>query len=253
MHASPIAAARTSTHHAAMHQPKHILIVDDEQDLLELRQFNLTKAGYETSTAASGKLALESIARRTPDLILLDIMLPELSGTEVAGRVRANPATAHIPIIMLTAKGEDVDQIVGLTVGADDYVTKPFSNKVLLARIEAVLRRSAKPSAEVRQLALGPVRVNSDTHEVWVDEQPAKLTLTEFRLLTSLIQAGGKVLSRAALMNKAIGPGITVTERTIDVHMTAIRKRLGPHAGMIKTVRGVGYRMTPDSAGSDES
>lgn len=253
MHAAPIASSRQASISPPMSPHKHILIVDDERDLLELLHFNLTKAGYEVSTAASGRLALESIAQRAPDLILLDIMLPELSGTEVAGRVRAHPATAHIPIIMLTAKGEDIDQIVGLTVGADDYVTKPFSNKVLLARIEAVLRRSSKPSAENRQLTLGPVRVSSDTHEVWVDDHPAKLTLTEFRLLTALMQAGGKVLTRAALMNKAIGPGITVTERTIDVHMTAIRKRLGAHAGMIRTVRGVGYRMTPDSSGPDET
>lgn len=251
MNASPLAASRQAA--SPMTQHKHILIVDDERDLLELLQFNLSKAGYEISTATNGRLALEAISQRAPDLILLDVMLPELSGTEVAGRVRANPVTANIPIIMLTAKGEDVDQIVGLTVGADDYVTKPFSNKVLLARIEAVLRRSSKPSAENRQMSLGPVRVNSDTHEVWVDDQAAKLTLTEFRLLSALIHAGGKVLTRAALMTKAIGPGITVTERTIDVHMTAIRKRLGPHAGMIKTVRGVGYRMTPDAAGPDET
>jgi len=251
MHAPPLAASRQAA--LAMTQHKHILIVDDERDLLELLQFNLAKAGYETSTASNGRQALESLSLRTPDLILLDVMLPELSGTEVAGRVRANPATAHIPIIMLTAKGEDVDQIVGLAVGADDYVTKPFSNKVLLARIEAVLRRSSKPGAENRHLTLGPVRVSSDTHEVWVDDQPVKLTLTEFRLLSAMMQAGGKVLTRAALMNKAIGPGITVTERTIDVHMTAIRKRLGPHSGMIKTVRGVGYRMTAESSSPDES
>lgn len=253
MHAAPIAASRPSAPTTAMSQHKHILIVDDERDLLELLQFNLGKAGYETSTASNGRQALEAIAHRAPDLILLDVMLPELSGTEVAGRVRSNPATAHIPIVMLTAKGEDVDQIVGLTVGADDYVTKPFSNKVLLARIEAVLRRAGKSGADTRLLTLGPVRVNIDTHEVWVDQLPVKLTLTEFRLLTALMHAGGKVLNRSALMTKAIGPGITVTERTIDVHMTAIRKRLGPHAGMIKTVRGVGYRMTADGSGPDEA
>lgn len=249
MHAAPMAASRLS----AMTQNKHILIVDDERDLVELLQFNLSKAGYETSSASTGRQALEAIAQRAPDLILLDVMLPELSGTEVAGRVRSNPATAHIPIIMLTAKGEDVDQIVGLAVGADDYVTKPFSNKVLLARLEAVLRRSAKPAADARVVVLGPIRINADTHEVSVDDEAVKLTLTEFRLLLALVQGGGKVLTRAALMTKAIGPGITVTERTIDVHMTAIRKRLGAHSGMIKTVRGVGYRITVDAAGPDES
>ena len=153
---------------------------------------------------------------------------------------------------MLTAKAEEVDQLVGLTVGADDYITKPFSVKVLVARIEAVLRRSNKSWSDQKALTLGPIEVNLETHEVMVDAQPVKLTLTEFRILASLVQAAGRVLSRSVLMSKAMGPGVTVTDRTIDVHVTAIRKKLEGHAGIIKTVRGVGYRATlePESAES---
>lgn len=223
----------------------HILIVDDERDLVELLVYNLSRAGFETESASTGRQALQLVARRIPDLILLDVMLPELSGTEVASRIRTNPATAHVPIIMLTAKGEDVDQIVGLSVGADDYVPKPFSVKVLLARVEALLRRAGHGTRdESKTLELGPIAVDIDTHEARIDGQTVKLTLTEFRLLASLLQAAGKVLSRATLMSRAMGPGVMVTERTIDVHMTAIRKRLGRHAAMLKTVRGVGYKLS---------
>jgi two-component system phosphate regulon response regulator PhoB len=231
--------------------PKHVLIVDDEKDLVELLVYNLKRSGYETSTASNGRQALDLVASKTPDLILLDVMLPELSGTEVASRVRSNPQTASLPIIMLTAKGEEVDQIVGLTVGADDYIPKPFSMKVVLARIEAVLRRATRATGEHRHTQLGPIDINAETHEVFVDGQAIKLTLTEFRLLESLIQASGRVLSRSALMSRAMGPGVTVTERTIDVHITAIRKKLGEHAGIIKTVRGVGYRATPELETAD--
>lgn len=233
---------------------KHILVVDDERDLVELLVYNLGKAGFETSTASTGRQALETIAARRPDLVLLDVMLPELSGTEVASRVRTNPVTASLPIIMLTARGQEVDQIVGLTVGADDYVPKPFSMKVLIARVEALLRRASRPHdpADLRLLRLGPIEVNLETHEAALDGKPMKMTLTEFRILTALLQAADKVLTRHVLMSRAMGPGVTVTERTIDVHVTSIRKRLGPHAPLIKTVRGVGYRLTADP-GDDQA
>jgi len=233
---------------------KTILVVDDERDITELLSYNLKRAGFDVAVASSGRQALTAVEAQIPDLIVLDVMLPELSGVEVAGRLRANPRVAHVPILMLTAKTEEVDQVVGLTVGADDYVTKPFSMKVLLARVEALLRRSQRSPAmtsEERMITLGPVSCNPETHETSVDGTPIKLTLTEFRLLTSLIQASGRVLSRATLMSKAMGPGVTVTERTIDVHITAIRKKLGASANLIKTVRGVGYRMTQDAG--DES
>lgn len=222
----------------------HILIVEDERDLTDLLVYNLKRSGYSTATAAAGRAALDAVAKHAPDLILLDVMIPELPGTEVAARLRAEPASASIPIIMLTAKGEEADQVVGLKLGADDYVTKPFSMKVLLARIEALLRRSGRFSGERGIMKLGPIEINTDTHQAALNDQPIKLTLTEFRILASLVQAGGRVLSRNALMTRAMGPGVTVTERTIDVHVTSIRKKLVDSAHIVKTVRGVGYRVS---------
>ncbi|MBL8885188.1 MAG: response regulator [Phycisphaerales bacterium] len=232
----------------------HILIVEDERDLTDLLVYNLKRAGYSTATAAAGRAALDAVAKHAPDLILLDVMIPELPGTEVAARLRAEPASASIPIIMLTAKGEETDQVVGLKLGADDYVTKPFSMKVLLARIEALLRRSGRFSGERGIMKLGPIEINTDTHQAALHDQPIKLTLTEFRILASLVQAGGRVLSRNALMTRAMGPGVTVTERTIDVHVTSIRKKLADSAHIVKTVRGVGYRVSlsvEDESSSD--
>ncbi|QOJ00560.1 MAG: response regulator transcription factor [Phycisphaeraceae bacterium] len=231
-----------------MSDARHILIVDDERDLVELLTLNLQKSGYRTTVARTGRSALEAAATARPDLILLDVMLPELSGTEVASRLRTSPTTSGIPILMLTAKTEEVDQLVGLAVGADDYVTKPFSMKVLMARVEALLRRAGKAPDSGQTLRLGPVEIDMSTHEVRVDDQPVKFTLTEFRLLASLLQAAGRVMNRNTLMSRAMGPGVTVTERTIDVHMTSIRKKLGPHSGMIRTVRGVGYRVIAEPA-----
>ncbi|GMV27695.1 MAG: DNA-binding response regulator [Phycisphaerae bacterium] len=234
-----------------MNEHKTILIVDDERDLVDLLAINLQKAGYQTLAAFNGRQALAAIAGTPPDLILLDLMIPEVSGIEVARRVRTDPATAGIPIVMLTARGTESDQLAGLTMGADDYISKPFSMRVVLARIEAVLRRTAKPEVPSRIFSMGTIVLNTDTHQATVDGQPVKLTLTEFRLLCALIQASGRILSRAVLMQRAMGPGVTVTERTIDVHVTAIRKKLGPHAARIKTVRGVGYRMVDSDNAED--
>jgi DNA-binding response OmpR family regulator len=208
--------------------------------------YNLRKSGYDVALASNGRAALEAIAQKTPDLVILDVMLPELSGTEVASRIRSNPSTASLPIIMVTAKGEEVDQLVGLTVGADDYIAKPFSIKILQARIEAVLRRSKGAGQSGRVLSMGPISINTESHEATVEGESLKLTLTEFRLLSSLVAAQGKVLSRNVLMSRAMGPGVTVTERTIDVHITSIRKKLGKYAGLVTTVRGVGYRLVAD-------
>jgi len=233
-----------------MARARHVLVVEDERDLADLLAYNLRKAGYEVTLAHNGTRAVEASAKAGPDLILLDLMLPELPGTEVAKRVRTNPSTAHVPIIMLTARADEVDQIVGLTIGADDYVTKPFSMKILLARIDAVLRRAQEGPSRDAGLRLGAVEIDPSAHRVLVEGRPIHLTLTEFRLLAALFQAGGRVLSRVTLMTRAMGPGIAVTERTIDVHMTAIRKKLGAHGAMIRTVRGVGYRATmePETA-----
>lgn len=230
-----------------MAEKRRILVVEDERDLADIIVYNLERAGFVTSVARDGRTALKLIAEGVPDLILLDLMLPELSGTEVAARVRSSPQTAHVPIIMVTAKADEVDQVVGLALGADDYVTKPFSMKVLTARIEAVLRRASELQPAEGRLRLGAIEVDTETHQARVDGRAIRLTLTEFRLLASLIAANGRVLSRKALMSKAMGPGVTVTERTIDVHITAIRKKLGDAGACLRTVRGVGYRATLDA------
>ncbi len=230
----------------------HILVVEDEPALAELLRYNLEGAGYRVSHAGDGQAALTSVKADVPDLILLDLMLPVLSGAEVAGRVRAHPDTAEIPIIMVTAKSDEVDELVGLTVGADDYVTKPFSMQVLLARIQAVLRRGRSaeaPKGSIRRA--GPIELDLDGHRVRVGGEAVRLTLTEFRMLCAMVEAQGRVLSRPALMQRAMGQGVLVTHRTIDVHVTALRRKLGECGGMIQTVRGVGYRLMPDPASGE--
>ncbi len=223
--------------------PTTILVVDDEPDLVELMVYNLEQSGHTVLSAANGTQALELAKARLPDLIVLDVMMPELNGIEVAKRLRAQTETASMPIIMLTAKSEEAHELEGLDAGADDYITKPFSMQVLLARINALTRRVSKTSnAQASTLTLGPVSVDLDEHQAAVDGKPISLTITEFRLLCALINNQGKVLSRPALISNAIGPGVAVTERTIDVHITAIRKKIAPYSSMIATVRGVGYR-----------
>jgi DNA-binding response OmpR family regulator len=197
-------------------------------------------------TAYNGNDGLEQARRQEPDLIILDLMLPGISGTEVARRLKADDKTAPIPVVMLTAKGEETDVVVGLTLGADDYVTKPFSMKVLLARVNAVLRRmdaTASEPGEGGVLRAGPLSIDTLKHEVTVDGQGVRLTLTEFKLLCGLLQARGRVLTRDQLMDKAMGPDVFVTDRAIDVHVTAIRKKLGSAHWLVHTVRGVGYRL----------
>jgi two-component system phosphate regulon response regulator PhoB len=229
---------------------KYILVAEDERDLAELLRYNLNIGGYDAEVARDGKQALEMVAARRPDLIVLDIMMPVHDGIAVARQLRSDDSTKSIPIVMLTAKASDADQVSGLRAGADDYVTKPFSIPVLLARIEAVLRRTTEREGSSSILTLGGVDVDTERHEVRMGDETIRLTLTEFRLLATLMAAPGRVLTRQSLISRAIGPGITVTERTIDVHVAAIRKKLGDAGTMIKTVRGVGYRMT--ETGTDE-
>jgi DNA-binding response OmpR family regulator len=230
---------------------KKVLIVDDEKDIVDLLAYNLARNGYETITAGDGNDALENAARNSPDLIILDLMLPGIDGTEVARRLKADARTANIPIIMLTAKGEETDVVVGLTLGADDYVTKPFSMKVLLARVGSVLRRAeagAGGPGEGGLLRAGPLSIDTMKHEVLVNGEVIKLTLTEFKLLSALLTGRGRVLTRDQLMDKAMGTDVFVTDRAIDVHITAIRKKLGDASWLVNTVRGVGYRLreSPD-------
>ena len=240
--------ARTDAGGAASRRTKRrVLVVDDEKDIVELISYNLTRAGFEVLTASDGKDALELAQREVPDLVVLDLMLPGLDGTEVARRLKADSRTAAVPIVMLTAKGEETDVVVGLTIGADDYVTKPFSMKILLARVNTVLRRGEPAEAgaggDGGLLRAGPLLIDMSKHEVTVDGEPVKLTLTEFKLLSALVSARGRVLTRDQLMDKAMGTDVFVTDRAIDVHVTAIRKKLGAANWLVHTVRGVGYRL----------
>jgi DNA-binding response OmpR family regulator len=248
----PAAAAATSGPAAAARGRKTVLVVDDERDIAEMICYNLERNGFSAVAAHDGNQALELATKDRPDLIILDIMMPGMDGTEVTRRLKADPRTASIPLVMLTAKGEETDIVVGLTLGADDYVTKPFSVKVLLARLNTVLRRAeaaaGNPAAdESNTLRAGPLTIDTSKHEVAVNGEPVKLTLTEFKLLLALVQARGRVLTRDQLMDKAMGTDVFVT----DVHVTAIRKKLGAANWLIHTVRGVGYRLQ-ESAGEGE-
>jgi two-component system phosphate regulon response regulator PhoB len=238
-------AARTvPTNPGTAKSRKKVLVVDDEKDLVDLVAYNLQRNGLAVMTARDGQQALEIARKETPDLILLDLMLPGLDGTEVARQLKNDPRTSQIPIIMLTAKSEETDVVVGLTLGADDYVTKPFSMKILLARLNSVLRRSdPAASPEPQLLRAGPLVIDTSKHEITLNGENIKLTLTEFKLLAALVNARGRVLTRYQLMDKAMGTDVFVTDRAIDVHVTAIRRKLGKESWLVHTVRGVGYRL----------
>ncbi len=218
-----------------------ILVVEDEVDLADVIAYHLEREGYHVRRAEDGERALAEAHRQPPDLVLLDRMLPGLSGDEVATRLKRDARTSGIPIIMLTAKAEDEDELVGFALGADDYVRKPFSVKLVLARVAAVLRRHKAAAAKREVLAAGPVVLDHGRHEVLSGGQPLDLTATEFRILSALMMARGRVLTREQLIDNAIGQGAAVTNRAMDVHIAALRKKLGEAANCIHTVRGVGY------------
>ena len=223
---------------------KRVIVVEDERDMADLIAARLKRESYQVECAYDGIEALKKIRADAPDAVLLDLMLPELSGTEVLRELRNDPRTAGVPVVILTAKSEESDVIVGLQLGADDYVTKPFSMSVLLARLEAVLRRAAAGGVAGKVLEVGIVRIDSQQHEVTVDGAAVALTKAEFRLLQALAIARGRVLTRDQLIDQVIGLNTIVTDRTIDVHLTALRRKLGQARNYIKTVRGIGYRMT---------
>ncbi len=222
-----------------------ILVADDEPDLLELIEYNLTNSGHTVVPATDGAEAFHLAKSASPDLIILDVMMPRLTGIEVAKRLRSQTETASIPIIMLTAKADEAHELEGLGAGADDYITKPFSMQILLARIDALALRTQRArgtQGNASTITLGPITIDLTKHQALVDNNPITLTITEFRLLSTLIGEPGQVLTRQALISSAIGPGVAVSARTIDVHITAIRRKLKDHASMITTVRSVGYR-----------
>jgi DNA-binding response OmpR family regulator len=223
---------------------QEILVVDDEPDIRDLVVLHLTNDGFRCRTAMTGPDALRAVTASAPDLIVLDLMLPELDGLEVCRRLRRDPGSAAIPIIMLTAKAMEIDRVVGLEVGADDYVVKPFSPKELVARVRAVLRR-AKPADTSRRLIAGTVALDAARREVTVGGQPIALTPKEFDLLQALIEASGRVLSREVLLNRVWGYARAdeIESRTVDVHVRRLRAKLGPEGRRIVTAKTAGYRI----------
>jgi len=226
-----------------MTHPK-ILIVEDEVDILDVLKYSLEREGYRVRTARDGERAVRAAREDAPNLILLDLMLPGLDGIDVCRKLRADTITREIPIVMVTAKGEESDIVLGLGVGADDYITKPFSPKELVARVKAVLRRGPlreEGGVEDRVVVAGMV-IDKARHEVLVDGEQAALTPTELRLLHLLASHPGRVFTREQLLSRVIGGGAHVINRNVDVHVRGVRAKLGPYRDMIETVRGVGYR-----------
>jgi len=224
--------------------PSRVLIVEDEPDIRALVVHHLKREGYQVSAACSGEEALRQVQAALPDLVLLDLMMPAMDGLEVCRRLRQDPATAMLPIVMLTAKGDEIDRVLGLEIGADDYVVKPFSPKELLARVRAVLRRSrAAPGAA--PLSLGALVVDLGTHTASVGGEALALTPKEFDLLRALVEARGRVLSREFLLDRVWGyaRASEIESRTVDVHVRRLRVKLGPEGRRILTVKSVGYRL----------
>ena len=221
-----------------------ILVVDDEPDILDLVQYNLSKAQYDVVGVVSGEEALAQVRITPPDLIVLDLMLPGVDGLEVCKALKRDARTAAIPIVILTARGEEVDIVAGLELGADDYLTKPFSPRVLLARIRAVLRRHhAEPVAADAVITHHGLVLHPGRHEVLVQGQFVPLTLTEFRVLHLLARRPGWVFTRNQIIAAAQGEDVSVTERSVDVHIVSLRRKLGTSGEAIETIRGVGYRL----------
>ncbi len=224
-----------------------VLVVEDEDDIRELVRYNLVKEGYHVVSVASGEEGLAAVARKPPDLVLLDLMLPGVDGLAVCRRLKESPRTRELPVIMLTAKGEEADVVRGLNAGADDYITKPFSPRVLLARVRAVFRRHQADACldgneggetiEIHELAIHPGR-----HEVRLNNQPLNLTSTEFRVLRFLARRPGWVFTRQQILDGVHGENYAITDRAVDVQIVGLRKKLGPAGKYLETVRGVGYR-----------
>ncbi len=220
-----------------------ILVVEDEHDLAELVAFNLEKEGYMPIIANDGVSGLDQARAELPDLILLDLMLPGMSGIEVCKSLKMSEKTASIPIIMLTAKGEEIDRVVGFEVGADDYMVKPFSTRELMLRIKAVLRRKGAMETVGKTITVGTLAIDSDRHMVWVGGEEVILTTTEFKLLLSLAERLGRVQSRERLLKDVWGMSHIGDTRTVDTHITRLRTKLGACGDVIKTIRGFGYKM----------
>jgi two-component system, OmpR family, alkaline phosphatase synthesis response regulator PhoP len=225
-----------------------VLVVDDERDILELVKYNLDKEGYQVTVVATGEDALLATRTKMPDIVVLDLMLPGVDGLEVCRRLKADPKTRAIPIVMLTAKGDEADVVTGLELGAADYVTKPFSPRVLTARIRAVLRRGDAAEDTGTTIRVKGLTIHPGRHQVTVNDKPVELTATEFRIMVFLAKRPGWVFTRQQIVDAAQGDDVFVTDRfvtdrSVDVHIVSLRRKLGECGAYIETVRGVGYRL----------
>jgi DNA-binding response OmpR family regulator len=225
-------------------QKETILVVEDDVDILNLLRFNLEAAGYDVLLSTDGYEGMNLARKRRPDMIILDIMLPGIDGFEVCKDLKRSKETEGIPVIMLTARGEEVDRIVGLELGADDYVVKPFSPRELMLRVKAILKRSVPGETDAQRPLWKKegLSVDMEAHRVMVDEVDIELTATEFKLLVELVHRQGRVLTRDQLLNRVWGYEFEGYARTVDTHIRRLRQKLGPYAGFVETVRGVGYR-----------
>jgi two-component system, OmpR family, phosphate regulon response regulator PhoB len=221
-----------------------LLIVEDEPDLIRSLEFAFRGAGFEVQSTTRGRDALALIEARAPDLVLLDIMLPDIEGTEVCRQLKGDAKTSAIPVIMVTARADEIDRVVGFELGADDYVVKPFSVRELILRAKAVLRRKG-PADAPATLAVGPLTIDTDAHRVWVEGKEVTLTAREFRLLFTIASRQGRVQTRDTLLSEVWGLSLHVETRTVDTHVKRLREKLGSAGALIQTVRGVGYRFTP--------
>ena len=227
-----------------------IVIIEDEPDIIEVMSYNLKREGFLVSSSRRGDEGLSLVRKQSPALVLLDLMLPGTDGLSVCQQLKADPMTREIPIIMVSAKGEESDVVIGLGLGADDYIAKPFSPRELLARVKAVLRRSLLQQDQQKEqqksrLQIDELTIDALRHEVVISGEPIKLTATEFKLLYQLAAQPGRAFSREQLLNRVIGDGVVVVDRNIDVHVRSVRKKLGDYSRMIETIRGVGYRFHP--------
>ena len=222
---------------------KKILVIEDERDLADLLAFNLEKEGYQALTAYSGIEGLQLALRELPDLVVLDQMLPGMMGTEVCSQLRRDARCGAVPVLMLTARGEEIDRVVGFEVGVDDYMVKPFSMRELLLRVRAILRRSSGEPIDTPQLEIGPLRIDTESCRVTVAGAEVELTTTEFKLLQYLAQRPGRVLGRELLLQNVWGYNYVGDTRTVDTHVTRLRGKLGEAGEMIRTVRGFGYKL----------
>lgn len=221
-----------------------IVVIEDEPDIVEVLSYNLKREGYNVSSTLRGDEGLNLVRNQSPNLVILDLMLPGMDGLSICQQLKSDSLVRDIPIIIISAKGEESDVVIGLEMGADDYLTKPFSPRELIARVKAVLRRGPTQEDKARErILLGKLVIDVARHEVNVDDELISLTATEFKILHQLASQSGRAFTREQLLNRVVGLGVVVVDRNIDVHIRALRKKLGDASDMIQTIRGVGYRL----------